>query len=186
MTARLLCLLVLLLEARGFSISFARREWKMLIYYTQLSNLAAACASALLVVRGQAQWITALRYISTAMLVMTFFVTVFVLIPMGGDPIILLFSGSGLYHHVLCPVISTFSYIFLENHAGLECLWLPVALTLSYGLLMLWLNWTGRADGPYPFFRVRHQAPLATAVWMAVLAAAAGGIASLIWLAAKP
>ena len=81
------------------------------------------------------------------MLVMTFFVTTCVLIPMGGDPKKLLWSGNGLYHHVLCPILSTISYVFAERHSGM--IWLPVIVTLVYGLVMLYLNGIRKVDGPY-------------------------------------
>ena len=119
------------------------------------------------------------------MLVMTFFVTACVLIPMGGDPKKLLWSGSGLFHHVLCPLLSTVSYIFFENHAGLIWLWLPPAVTLIYGLTLLYLNGKEIVDGPYPFFRVRHQSALATVLWMTALMAAVSGISALVWAIAK-
>ncbi|MBR3236906.1 MAG: hypothetical protein IKF99_00555 [Oscillospiraceae bacterium] len=103
------------------------------------------------------------------MLVMTFLVTTCVLIPMGGDAKTLLWSGNGIYHHVLCPVISTASYVLFEQHSGM--IWLPVIVTLLYGLIMLYLNGIRKVDGPYPFFRVHNQSVLATVLWMIVLTA---------------
>ena len=174
--ARILCIIVLLLEVRGLSLSIANRKWKILIFYTQLSNLAAAVSALLLVLLGEPAWVTALRYLSTCMLIMTFLVTACVLVPMGGDPKTLLWSGSGLYHHVLCPIISSASYIFAEQHSGM--IWLPVLVTLVYGLVMLYLNGIGKVDGPYPFFRVRHQSVGATVLWMIVLIAVMTGISA--------
>ena len=120
MAARVVGLIILALELRGLSISLPIGRWKIFIFYTQLSNLVTAASAFCLVVFGQLNWITMLRYLSTCMLVMTFLVTTCVLVPMGGDPKILLWSGSGLYHHVLCPVISAISYIVIENHVGRE------------------------------------------------------------------
>ena len=117
MLPRILCLTVLLLEIRGLYLSLPGRKWLALAFYTQLSNLITAGSALLLVLLGQPAWVTALCYLSACMLVMTFFVTNCVLIPMGGDPKKLLWSGNGLYHHVLCPVVSTLSYIFAEAHA---------------------------------------------------------------------
>ena len=34
---------------------------------------------------------------------------------------------------------------------------------------MLILNGTGKADGPYPFFRVKDQSAAATVLWMLLL-----------------
>ena len=66
--ARILCIIVLLLEARGLSLSIADRKWKILVFYTQLSNLVTTVSALLLVVLGQPMWVTALRYLSTCML----------------------------------------------------------------------------------------------------------------------
>ena len=70
--ARILCVIVLLLEARGLSLSVSDRKWRILIFYTQLSNLVTTVSALLLVVLGQSVWVTTLRYLSTCMLVMTF------------------------------------------------------------------------------------------------------------------
>ena len=169
MTARILCLIVLLLEIRGLSLSLPGRKRMALVFYTQLSNLVTAVSALILLLFGQPYAVTVLRYLSTCMLVMTFFVTTCVLVPMGGDPKKLLWSGNGLYHHVLCPVISTASYILAENHAAGNLIWLPAVITLAYGLVMLYLNWVKKVDGPYPFFRVHNQSTAATVLWMTVL-----------------
>ena len=178
--ARILCLCVLLLEIRGLSISIGGRKWMALVFYTQLSNLITALSALLLIVLGQLPWITVLRYLSTCMLVMTFFVTTCVLIPMGGDPQKLLWSGNGLYHHVLCPILSTLSYIFAERHVGGAVIWLPVLVTLVYGIIMLCLNALRKVDGPYPFFRVHNQSAFMTVLWVVVLMAVMAVIAALV------
>ena len=185
MAARILCLVVLLLEIRGLSLSLPSRKWKALIFYTQLSNLATAASVFLLLFFGQPLWITVFRYLSSCMLVLTFFVTTCVLIPMGGDAKTLLWSGNGLYHHVLCPVISTANYIIAEKHAGSGWIWLPVALTFIYGMVMLYLNGIRKVDGPYPFFRVHDQSVTATILWMCVLLAVMTGFSVLVWLLAR-
>ena len=179
MTARILCLIVLLLEVRGLSLSLPDRKWKALVFYTQLSNLVTAVFALLLALLGQPPWVTVLRYLRSCMLVMTFFVTTCVLIPMGGDPQKLLWSGNGLYHHVLCPVLSTASYLFVEAHSGM--VWLPVLVTFVYGMTMLVLNGIRKVDGPYPFFRVRNQSALATVLWMVVLMVVMTGISAGVW-----
>ena len=102
-------LLVLALEARGLHLSVSGRGWKIFAFYTQLSNLMTAFSSVMLLLFRQGTWLTCLRYLSVCMMVMTFFVTACVLIPMGGDPKKLLWSGSGVYHHVLCPLLTALS-----------------------------------------------------------------------------
>ena len=185
MSARIMCAIVLLLEIRGLSLSLPNRKWMALIFYTQLSNMVTAVSAALLLILGQPLWVTVVRYLSTCMLVMTFLVTTCVLIPMGGDPKKLLWSGNGLYHHVLCPVISTASYILAENHVGSEMIWLPVLTTFIYGVIMLYLNGIRKVDGPYPFFRVHNQSISATILWISALLIAMAGISILVWAIAR-
>ena len=162
-----LSIILILLELWAFRLVM-HVKWKLLIFYTQLSNMAAffSCI-ALLLAGGEAEWVRAFRYLSVCMMTMTALVTAFILVPMGGDPKVLLWSGSGLYHHVVCPVINFVSYVFFEKHVNM--ILLPVLVTLAYGLIMLWLNWKRIVDGPYPFFRVHNQSKLATTVWMTAL-----------------
>ncbi|MCR5716100.1 MAG: hypothetical protein K6G23_04590, partial [Lachnospiraceae bacterium] len=53
---------------------------------------------------------------------------------------------------------------------------LPVAVTLLYGLIMLYLNAKERVDGPYPFFRIRSIGVKMTVVWMVLLLLATGAL----------
>ena len=174
--ARLLCIVVIALELRGLWIAGSERGWlPLLAFYTQISNMLATIASVLLVVLGQPGWVTALRYTSVCMLLMTAAVTVLVLVPMGGDPHKLLWSGNGNYHHVLCPALSSISYVLFEQHAPATALALPVA----------WLNARRVVDGPYPFFRVHNQSKLATVLWVLVLLVAVSVISGLVLAVAR-
>ena len=186
MAASILCLIVLLLEIRALTLTRVEGKWWYLaVFYTQISNLLGTLSSALLVLFGQPEWVTCLRYLSVCMLVMTFFVTACILVPMGGNAKVLLWSGSGLYHHVLCPLLSTLSYLFLERHARVSLLWLPVAVTLAYGITMLCLNGARLVDGPYPFFRVHDQTAARTAWWILALMVLITALSALVLLAAR-
>lgn len=166
-TALILNLLVIVFEIIGLYISIRTRKWKILYFYTQLSNLTALVSSVLYVFSAGSPASVLLRYLSTVMLIMTFMITLFVLVPMGGGFRTLMISGNGLYHHTLCPLISAASYIFLEPHGGH---WLiPTLVTLAYGLIMLYLNWKRLYDGPYPFFRVHNQSVTASVLWTLAL-----------------
>ena len=112
----MMCLFVALLEARGLFLSIGDRRWKVFAIYTQLSNIVTAASAALVLMFGEIPFTILLRYLSSCMLAMTFFVTTCILIPMGGDPKKLLFSGNGLYHHLIIPVISIGSYLLIERH----------------------------------------------------------------------
>ena len=136
--ALILNLIVLVLEARGLALSIPGRRWKIFAFYTQLSNLTAVISSLLLVMFRMVPTVIVLRYLSSFLLVMTVLVTACVLISLGGDPKLLLFSGSGLYVHLLCPTVFVGSYLFTEKHPQpAAAILFPMMLTLSYGLTML-------------------------------------------------
>ena len=170
--AKALNILVILLEIPGFYRSISDRKWTILAYYTQLSNICALASSFIFVTLGENSFTCTMRYLSSCMLTMTFVITVFVLIPMGAGIKRMMFSGNGLFHHLLCPVLSVCSYMLFEKHVtDLRMVLLPVMVTLFYGVFMMVLNGLGKFEGPYPFFRVRHQSVKSTALWTAALAA---------------
>jgi|LSQX01.3.fsa_nt_gb hypothetical protein len=158
---------VIILEIIGLRISISERKWKIFAYYTQISNIITLVSSVFFVVSQSSVVTITLRYLSSCMLTMTFLITLFVLVPMGGGFRKLMLSGNGLYHHTLCPMLSVTSYIIWEQHSSLWIL--PTVLTFIYGIVMLIMNGKGLFDGPYPFFRVRNQSKLATVIWILVL-----------------
>jgi len=176
-------ILVILLEAIGFSISISDRRWTILAYYTQISNIITLLSSICLLALGPGDFTCGFRYLSTCMLTMTFLITLCVLVPMGGGFRKLMLSGNGLYHHTLCPVISVASYIFWEDHNSVIAA--PVLITFVYGITMICLNYLRKFDGPYPFFRVHNQSREATLMWIAVLVTIITLISRAIELIAK-
>lgn len=170
--ARVLNLVIVIFEIVAFIKSLKGRSIKnILIYYTQISNFIAFISSLMLVVLGMRYYVEVIRYLSVCMLIMTFLVTACILVPMTRFKKAreLLFSGSGLFHHLLIPVISTLTYIFLEKKVSLSWIVLPVAITLIYGLVMLYLNYIKKVEGPYPFFMIRSMGGKLTTIWMAAL-----------------
>ena len=157
--------LIIILELTGLGLSARKRGWGLFVFYTQLSNIAVFLSSVLfLLSAGKAAW---LRFTGTCMVIMTFFVSLCILIPMGVSFKEMMLTGSGLFHHTICPVLSTISYVLWEPHASA---WpAPVFLTFAYGMIMLYLNWKGAFEGPYPFFKVRELELQATVLWMALL-----------------
>ncbi len=180
----LFCGIILVLEIFATSITIKRNRWGIFRFYTQLSNLLAALSCLLYLVTGGAAWTAYPRFVATSMLIMTCAVTVLVLWPMGGDPKFLLLSRHGLPHHLLCPILSTISYVCFEAHAGEDVVLIPVLITLVYGSIMLYLNGIRRVDGPYPFFRVHHQSVAATILWVIVLLGVSLGFSVLLQMMA--
>lgn len=171
--ARILNLAVAILELIAFARVRKNRKLKeSLIFYTQISNLLTLISSVLVVIFGQRHFIEVFRFLSVSMLVMTFFVTACILVPLSGKGRELLFSGSGLFHHLIIPILSTISYLFAEDRVSLVWIWLPASVTLIYGLIMLYLNSAGIVDGPYPFFQIKKLGVRLTVLYMVGLMAA--------------
>lgn len=177
-------LIIIACEIWGITSVERKLLLKSMIYYTQLSNMAALVSAALLLAFGQQEWIIWSRYLAVCMLVMTCLVTVFILLPLLKDSHVLLWSRTGFFLHLVCPALNTVSYIFLEKHAAGTAVFLPPAVTLLYGAVMLYMNYINKIDGPYPFLRIHNQSKTATVVWVLLLLAGMSVIASLIRLAA--
>ncbi|MBO7401691.1 MAG: hypothetical protein J6U10_01720, partial [Lachnospiraceae bacterium] len=163
--ARILNLLILIFELVAF-IKVRKKGTKTIANYSVAANLFAVPVSLLLVILGQKGFVQVLRLTSASLLAMTLFVTVCILVPVAGGVRERLVSGGALFHNVLIPVVSTLSYLFAEDKAPFLWILLPVALTAVYGCVMLWLNHTGKLDGPYPFFRVKKLGIGLTALCM--------------------
>ncbi|MCR4904242.1 MAG: hypothetical protein K6A23_15395 [Butyrivibrio sp.] len=169
--ARILNLFIVILELISFRIVSKRDGFKLknFAFYTQISNFLTLFSSFLLVFFGQTDFVEVMRFLTVSMLVMTFFVTAFILVPITKQLKGLMFSGSGLFHHFLVPIISTASYLFAEDRAPLSFLWLPVIVTLVYGLIMLYLNYKDVVSGPYPFFMIKKFGAKLIVLWIAGL-----------------
>ena len=175
-------IMIIILEIIGISRRPGGFSWKMFAFYTQLSNACAFAASVIFLVTRGSEPAVYIRYLAVCMLMMTMFVTLAILVPMGAGFRKMMLTGNGLYHHTLCPVLSVVSYILFEPHVSAWLL--PALVTLGYGIIMMVLNAKGLVDGPYPFFRVRNQSRAATVGWTAALFAAISGISFLVSLPA--
>ncbi len=166
-TAIILNIVIIVLEVVGATRSEMKLSLRTFVFYTQISNALTFISSILLLIFGSHPWTILLRYTSCCFMLMTFVIVVFVLVPTYGEVKRLLFSGTGLYFHLLCPLTSITTYLLFEDHIGL---WpIPAILTFIYGITMLYLNYVGKVDGPYPFFRVHQQSKTATLLWMTAL-----------------
>ncbi len=187
-----------LLGARGavMSILAAQPRVSALRFYTLDSNLLllAACAlqafyeAAILLGRRffVPSWVRLFKYVAVCTTTVTFFVVVLVLVPMAGGLSALpdaLFSGSSLFHHLLCPVLGFLVFVLLDHPLFPDrrvTLWALVP-TLLYAAAAIALNLAGVLCGPYPFLRVREQTALQSVLWCAALLAFAWALAYLVW-----
>ncbi len=175
-------MIIIILEIITFYI-YRDRGLKLLVFYTQLSNIVTLASSVCFVINRDALFTIMLRYLSTVMLVLTVLITLFVLVPSGAGFARMMLKGNGLFHHTICPAVSITSYFLWEQHSSY---WLiPVAVTLIYGLVVLLLNRARIIDGPYPFFRVYEQSAKATVIWMIALTVLIAILSLLVMYIAK-
>ncbi len=170
--ARILNLLIVILELAAFARARKDADGKRgFTHYDMIANLLTCVSSLLLVILGQKAFVEVLRLLSVSGLVITCFVTWLLLIVKSGTAKELFTSGGRLLHRLVIPVISVLSYRLAEDKAPFPWILLPATLTIAYGCVMLFLNATGKTDGPHPFFRVKKIGTKAAALWMMVLMA---------------
>ncbi|NLH64422.1 MAG: hypothetical protein GX478_09630 [Erysipelotrichaceae bacterium] len=199
--AALFCnLLIVLFEAVGGWLYVCRSGWDFAQFYTEDSNvfamLACSCLaiSEIQILRGKKtaipHWIQFAKYISAVCLTLTFFVVIFVLIPIQGGistAHFMLVDGSMLYHHLLCPILVFISFVWLDPlrpMAKKDTLAVLVP-TLIYAGIMIVLNLLQLADGPYPFLRIAQQPWFASVLWMGLILGGAYGIAWILRVLAQ-
>lgn len=189
-------LAIVLLSAIGTYLHFSQFAWTMFQYYTLDSNvlLLLACAiqawyEGCILLRRRMfvpSWVRVLKYIAVCTVMVTFFVVIFILVPMAGGLSWLpysLFHGAMLYHHTLCPLLGVLSFVFLDRASLPDrriTLWalLPTAL---YAAVSIVLNALRALHGPYPFLYVHEQPVWMSAVWCALILALAWVLALLVW-----
>lgn len=192
--------MLVVMELIGFNYTFGVHEgFKMFIYYTDSSNFLCLIVSGLFVVfmlpaiskgrtsgfvstymmqhyKGSArmpEWITIIRYISSCCLVLTFLVVLFVLGPKKGYADQLM-KGVHPIDHVLAPVLSLLSFIFLETAEPLpkKAPVYAIIPTLIYAVILIGMNAARLTEGPYFFLRVYEQSLIKSVLWtMAILGA---------------
>lgn len=155
----------------------------MLRFYTQDSNLLALAACLICVV-GQGialkkkryempLWIQTIKYIATCCLTLTLLVVLFVLIPMSGMQsfTMMMFHGSMLYHHFLCPVLAILSFLLLERTPKMQKKHTFYAMipTGIYAVVTIILNILKVEEGPYSFLRVYEQPVYISIIWCVVI-----------------
>ncbi len=170
-------LIIICAEACSLIGVFARYGVKSFAYYTNLSNFLAFFASSvcsvclvkMLFFGGKLpNFAVRLKFFAVTSLAVTVGVVAFALLPVllcssggitnGGVKI----TVSSIFLHFVCPLLAFVSFVAFERTKFSFSLVVFAALpTLFYGLVMLFLNFSGIIVGPYPFFEVRSHKILA-------------------------
>ena len=185
--------LIVILEVIALILSLTDQGLESFLFYTQDSNYLAMAISLVFCVyawkelhrKGEIpNWIHSVRYVSVSCLMLTFFVVLFVLMPMMGEnAFFMLYGGSMLYQHTLCPVLAVFSFFVFERKKRLQKADLIKALTptLVYAIVAIALNICGMIEGPYFFLMVYTQPWYMSVIWCAVVLGIAGVLAFVVW-----
>lgn len=112
--------LIVIFEVIALVLSLLEQGLRSFLFYTQDSNYLAMVVSLLFWVyavkelRGKGEmlnWLHSMRYIAVSCLMVTFFV----LMPMMGEnAFFMLYGGSMLYQHTICPLLALFSFFVFE------------------------------------------------------------------------
>ena len=209
-TALFIHIMLVVMELIGLNYTFSVHDgFKMFIYYTDNSNVLCLLVSALFVMfmlpalskgrtsgfvstymmqhykgsRRMPGWITLLRYICTCCLMLTFLVVLFVLGPKKGFADQLL-KGVHPIDHVIAPVLSLMSFLFLETAEPLpkKAPVYAIIPTVIYAVILIGMNVAGLADGPYFFLRVHEQSLIMAVFWTVAIL---GGNYLISWLVMK-
>jgi len=176
--ALVLNIVIIVLEIIGTSISYSNNGFSNLFYYTVDSNLLAFCAGVMFVItalmKKSSKAVYVMRFIATVNLSLTFTVVMLVLAPMAmpaGNAGKVIYKGAQLYHHLLCPIISFISFVFLEEGGkpGKKLKRLAIIPTILYAVVLIILNAVGAVVGPYPFLMVRNQPIWASILWFVLI-----------------
>lgn len=183
--ALLLNLVSAALQIYALVTVFMTRGFSPLQYYTVDSNIFACISSIVLVValliKGKTPlWVHKLRYFATSCIAVTFVVVLVILIPAAGFSTIpeMLFQGTNLWQHTVCPLLCIISFLFFEKDKKLDSNQSIYALvpTLIYAAVTLVLNLIRVIRGPYAFLYIYEQSVWMTLMWMIII----GGIAYIL------
>ena len=185
--------LIVIFEIIALILSLTAQGVENFMFYTQDSNYLAMAVSLLFCVyavrelRGKGRcpaWIHILRYIAVSCLMLTFFVVLFILMPaMGENAFFMLYGGSMLYQHTLCPILAVVSFFALEMEHELPKTAIAKAMipTLLYAVVAILLNLCRVIEGPYFFLMVYAQPWRLSVVLCMLVLGIAGFLALLVW-----
>ena len=181
--------LIVILELIAFVLSCMEHGVENFCFYTQDSNYLAMAASLLYCVctvreartgEKAPKWLHSFRYIAVCCLMVTFFVVLIVLMPMAGEnALFMLYGGSMLYQHTLCPILAVVSFFVFERKAPLPRTAALKAMvpTLVYALITITLNIFRVMEGPYLFLMVYRQPWYISVIWCFFILGIAGVLA---------
>ena len=196
--ALILNFIIIILELIGFYIVTSYFGLGIFEYYTQDSNLLLLISSILFMVftilklKGNLKKlpyiVQILKYMATVSVTVTFIVAVTILSwTMPGGLKSMLFSGSMLYHHTLCPILAIISFVMFEKYdiESKKDAIRSLYFTFAYALVLIPLNILKIVEGPYPFLMVYKQPVWMSILWVIIIIGGTFGIATILKIGNK-
>ena len=177
--------MLIILEIIGFILVIQEFGVKTLQYFTEDSNFLLLISSIIIIPyllsdRQLPSWFNSMRYVSVVSTTLTFIIVVTVLSWTTDWGLhYLLFEGSMLYHHTLCPLIALASFIIIEKYDDLNVMH-GLIFTILYAIVMIALNVLKIVEGPYPFLLVYNQPIAVSVLWTVVILAITYAIAFIL------
>lgn len=177
-------LLIIILEIIGFILVFNELGITSLEYYTEDSNLLLLISSFIFLIclvknKELPSWFKSLRYCAIVSTTLTLIIVLTVLswtTDLGLHH--LLFGGSMLYHHTICPVLAIFAFM-IEKYDELNVIH-GLYFTIIYAIIMISLNILKIVEGPYPFLLIYNQPIIHSVIWTMVILAITYAIALIL------
>lgn len=177
-------LLIIILEIIGFILVFNELGIASLEYYTEDSNLLLLISSSIFLIfllknKELPSWFKSLRYVAIVSTTLTLIIVLTVLSWTTDLGLYhLLFGGSMLYHHTLCPVLAVFAFL-IEKYDELNVIH-GLYFTIIYAIIMIVLNILKIVEGPYPFLLIYNQPVIHSVIWTIVILAITYAIALIL------
>lgn len=178
-------LMIVILEIIGFILVFNELGITSLEYYTEDSNLLLLISSIIFLIYISkndelTEWFKSFRFIAVVSTTLTLIIVLTVLSWTTDLGLYhLLFNGSMLYHHTLCPLLAIISFSLLERYETLNTI-KGLYFTLIYAAIMIVLNVLKIVEGPYPFLLVYKQPVVHSILWTVVILAITYAIALIL------
>lgn len=163
---------ILLIVLAGLGLYFSIVDKNAFLYYSDNAGMFALSSSIIYVIIVLAKkepnfLCLALRYVSTACLVLTLVGTFYVATTTGENYLDSFIKGSHLFNNLLCPIVSFVSFTLFEGDRRLnkkKTIWYALIPTVIYGIIMLVCNVSNTFTGPYSFMMINDNPVYVTVV----------------------
>lgn len=163
---------ILLIVLAGLGLFFSIVDKNAFLYYSDNAGMFALSSSIIYVIvvltKKEPNFLSlALRYVSTACLVLTLVGTFYVATTTGENYLDSFIKGSHLFNNLLCPIVSFVSFTMFEGDRRLnkkKTIWYALIPSVIYGIIMLVCNVSNTFTGPYSFMMINDNPVYVTVI----------------------